>query len=321
MCRPATVALVTARARPEVHVDHDMPLLHPAVMAAGVKAEVTAWDDPAVDWSSFDLAVIRSPWDYSWRSAEFLRWAEMCARQTSLVNPLEVVRWNSNKGYLRELRDHQVPVVSTRYIRPGEAIELPADYEYVVKPAIGGGARFCGRYQPGHDELARAHVRHLHSEGTAAMVQPYLHQIESSGERALVFIQGVFQHAIRKNAVLANGGRYDEDRDAHPGTIPWTPTPEELSVAQQALSAAPFPADMLLYARVDMIGDPGSVPTITELELIEPSLYLRFHPESVEPVARVIAERAEQARATAAEPAAELSGVTPRRPEGSAVPR
>jgi glutathione synthase/RimK-type ligase-like ATP-grasp enzyme len=187
--------------------------------------------------------------------------------------------------------------VHTQYVRPGDPIRLPADYEYVVKPAVGAGARFAARYKPADRDEARAHVRRMHDDRVTAMVQPYLHQIDTSGERALVFVQGTFLHAIRKNAVLAPGLRYDQRREAHPGLQPWSPTPDELAVAGQALSAVPHSTD-LLYARVDLASGVGGEPLVTELELVEPNLYLTVHPESIPTVARAIVRAATAARSS-----------------------
>lgn len=293
---PVKIALVTARQRPEVNVDYDMPLLHEAVMEAGADAAVTAWDDPDVDWADFDLAVIRSTWDYSWRVDAFLAWVDRVSSLTHLANPREVIHWNAHKEYLCVLADHHVPVAATRYLHPGDPIELPDDTQFVIKPAVGGGARYAAMYLPTDREAAAAHVRHMHADNLTAMVQDYLHQIDRSGERALVFVQGELLHAVRKRAVLEPGLRYDQRRDGHPGLTQWTPTPEELALAQRALAVAPC-QDRLLYARVDLVGDPGELPTITELELVEPRLYLNVHPASMPKVASAIVRAATEVRA------------------------
>ncbi|MEV4291243.1 hypothetical protein AB0K40_37535 [Nonomuraea bangladeshensis] len=276
----ARIALITARPRSEVNTDWDMPLLHAAFDQVDAEAEVSAWDDPQIDWSSFDLAVIRSPWDYSWRSGEFLSWVEHCSTLTRVANPPEIIRWNSRKQYLLELRERGVPVVPTRYLAPGDPVELPTDREFVVKPAVGAGARFAARYTPHESEAATAHVKRVHADDVTVMIQPYLSQIDLTGERALVFVRNRFLHAIRKKAVLAPGLRFDQPRDAHPGTQPWAPTEAERELAERALAAVPQ-ADQLLYARVDMADDESGRPVMTELELVEPGLYLRFHHDSI----------------------------------------
>jgi hypothetical protein len=291
------IALVTARQRPEVNVDYDMPLLRKAVAEAGAEVAVTAWDDPAVEWADFDLAVIRSTWDYSWRLEQFLDWVDRCSSLTRLANAPEVVHWNARKEYLCILAEKAISVVRTRYINPGDPIELPDDIEYVVKPAVGGGARFAARYRPEDHDVATMHVRRMHAEKLTAMIQPYLHQIDTSGERALVFLQGKFLHAVRKRAVLVPELRYDERRDGHPGLEQWSPTPDELELAKRALAGAPQ-SDELLYARVDVVGDAGDEPIVTELELVEPRLYLTVHPESIPKVACTIVQTAIDARRT-----------------------
>lgn len=237
------------------------------------------WDDTGTDWGGFDLVVIRSTWDYSWRAGEFVAWAQKCGAVTRLANPAEVVRWNTDKRYLGDLTAAGVPVVPTRYLAPGDAPDLPGDHEYVVKPTSGAGARYAARYLPGDHDTAVRHLARMHEEGLTAMVQPYLAGIDVSGERALQFFGGRFLHASRKGAVLAPGTAYDADKVAHPDLVPWTPTPAELSVAERALAAVPD-APELLYARVDLVDGEDGEPRVMELELVEPNLFLDLHPGS-----------------------------------------
>ncbi|MGW3245386.1 ATP-grasp domain-containing protein [Streptomyces sp. NPDC001070] len=285
------IALVTTANLPEGAVDRDLPLLRDAVAEAGAEPAVVHWDDPAVDWAAFDLAVIRSTWDYTWRSEEFLAWADRCGAVTTLLNPAGVVRWNSDKRYLGELASLGVPAVTTRYLPPGRTDELPGDHEYVIKPAAGAGARYAARYRPEQHEEARAHVARMHGEGLTAMVQPYMPRIDTTGERALVFLGGRFLHAIAKNAVLSPGTRYDQRKVAHPGVRPWTPTDAELAAAERALAAVPGTPE-LLYARVDLVDDEDGTPRVMELELIEPNLFLTDHPDSLPAVAGAIVRAA-----------------------------
>ncbi|KOU56883.1 hypothetical protein ADK57_40720 [Streptomyces sp. MMG1533] len=281
------VALVTYDPRPKAGKDADLPVLLAALRAAGAEADAVFWDDAGVDWGAYDIAVIRSTWDYSWRAAEFVAWAERCAKATRLANPAEVVRWNTDKRYLGDLTAAGVPVVSTRYVAPGDAVDLPGDHEYVVKPASGAGARYAARYTPEQHERAVRHLAHMHEEGLTAMVQPYMKGIDERGERALQFFGGRLLHASRKRAVLAPGTAFDADKVAHPGLEPWTPTPAEVSVAERALAAVPD-AQEVLYARVDLVDGEDGRPLVMELELVEPNLFLFLHPDSVRAVVEAI---------------------------------
>lgn len=281
------VALVTYDPRPETNRDADLPVLLEALRTAGAEADVLFWDDAEVDWGAYDLAVIRSTWDYSWRAAEFVAWAERCAKVTRLANPAEVVRWNTDKRYLGDLVAAGVPVVPTRYLAPGDTADLPGDHEYVVKPTSGAGARYAARYTPEQHEAAVRHLARMHAEGLTAMVQPYMRSIDTGGERALQFYGGRLLHASRKRAVLAPDTAFDAAKVAHPGLEPWTPTPAELSVAERALAAVPDAAE-LLYARVDLVDGEDGEPQVMELELVEPNLFLFLHPDSVSAVAGAI---------------------------------
>lgn len=267
--------------------DRDLPALVAALRAAGADAVAVAWDEGGVDWGGFDLVVVRSTWDYSWRAEEFLAWVDACGALTRVVNPPEVIRWNADKRYLGDLAAAGVPTVPTRYVAPGETAELPGDREYVVKPASGAGARFAARYTPGEHATAVRHLARMHDEGLTAMIQPYLADIDVTGERALQFFGGRLLHASRKRAVLAPGTAYDADKVAHPDLEVWQPSDAELAVAEKALAAVPGGRE-LLYARVDLVDGADGQPVVMELELVEPNLFLFLHPGSVPRVADAI---------------------------------
>ncbi|WMI59428.1 hypothetical protein RBH85_23635 [Streptomyces rochei] len=285
------IALVTCRPGPRISVDRDLPVLARALADAGASASVEVWDDAGVDWAAFDLVLIRSTWDYSWRADEFTAWAERCGGATRLANPAAVVRWNTDKRYLADLAAAGVPTVPTSYAAPGESPGLPDGHEYVVKPTSGAGARFAARYTPGEHATAVRQVERMHAEGFTAMVQPYMRAIDTAGERALQFFGGRLLHAGRKGAVLAPGTPYDARKVAHPGLEPWTPTAAEVAVAEAALAAVPGAAEPL-YARVDLVDGDDGRPRVMELELVEPNLFLWLHERSLPRVVEAVLEAA-----------------------------
>ncbi|QFR02522.1 hypothetical protein F9278_13085 [Streptomyces phaeolivaceus] len=276
------MALATYDPGAEPSRDRDLAVLARALRDAGADAAAVHWDDPAADWAGYDLVVIRSTWDYSWRAAEFAAWVAKTGEVTRLANPADVVRWNTDKRYIGDLARAGVPVVPTAYLAPGDPVEgaLPVAHEYVVKPTSGAGARFAARYTPDLWETAVRHVERMHAEGFTAMVQPFVTSIDTEGERALQFFGGRLLHASRKGAVLTPGTAYDADKIAHPDLVPWTPTEAELTVAERALAAVPG-APELLYARVDLVTGEDGRPCVMELELVEPNLFLWLHPESL----------------------------------------
>jgi glutathione synthase/RimK-type ligase-like ATP-grasp enzyme len=193
------LALATCAEVPEL--DEDGPALVAAFRARGLEAVAAVWDDPAVDWAEFELVVLRSTWDYAERREEFLRWIEALP---GVLNPPEVVGWNTDKHYLADLADAGVPVVPTAFLEPGAALEPPAE-RFVIKPRISAGGRNAASYEAHELELARRHLESLHAAGRAAMVQPYLEGIDVVGEAALVWLGGDYSHAVTKSALLQPG--------------------------------------------------------------------------------------------------------------------
>ncbi|MFF8862280.1 RimK family alpha-L-glutamate ligase [Streptomyces sp. NPDC015139] len=287
------IALATYDPGTEPVRDPDLAVLVRALGDAGAEAEARFWDDPEADWGGYDLVVIRSTWDYSWRAAEFAAWVERVGALTRLANPAPVVRWNTDKRYLGELAAAGVPTVPTRYIAPGEPADLPDGHEFVIKPTSGAGARFAARYTPGEHDTAVRQLARMHAEGFTAMVQPYVRGIDVSGERALQFFGGRLLHASRKGAVLTPGTPYDADKMPHPDLVPWQPTDAELAVAEKALATVPGGSG-LLYARVDLVDGEDGEPRLMELELVEPNLFLWLHPASLPRVTEAILAAAER---------------------------
>ena len=264
-----TVALATSDEG--VGHDDDLPLATAALAGVGVRAEVARWDDPDVDWDRFDLVVVRSCWDYTWRVAEFLRWAQ---RVPQLRNAPPVLRWNTDKTYLRDVSAAGCPVVPTVW-DPASAHELPSAAEWVVKPSVSAGSRDTARWTDPADVLT--HVRHLRSTGRTAMVQPYLDAVDVAGETALLHFAGSFSHAVRKGPLLLRGEGVRQDRMGREDLSAVAPRTDQLEVAAAALAAVPAALGQelpLLYARVDVVDGPDGTPLLLELELVEPSLFL-----------------------------------------------
>jgi glutathione synthase/RimK-type ligase-like ATP-grasp enzyme len=281
------VALATCRDLPGLDAD-DQPLLG-LLAERGVGAEAAIWDDPAVDWAAFDLVVLRSPWDYTDRPADFVAWA---ASVPALANPADVVAWNVDKRYLGELAAAGVPVVPTAYVAPGEPLGPLSEGEVVVKPTVSAGSRDTLRLA---DRAAvEAHLAAIHASARTAMVQPYLPAVDEAGETACVFVGGRFSHAARKGPLLPLGRSLVDGLYAPETMTAREATADELEVAHAALAAVPG-AGELLYARVDLLLDPAGRPVVLEVELVEPSLFLAIgaaHGRLADAVARRVGQPA-----------------------------
>jgi glutathione synthase/RimK-type ligase-like ATP-grasp enzyme len=286
------IALVTARAARDL--DEDLSPLFTSLSGAGAAVRVVEWDDGEIDWSQFDLALLRSTWDYSTRLPEFLEWTELVSKSTQLVNPTPVVRWNTDKHYLGELRQADVRTVPSAFVEPGDSASRTmnefllqhAASEFVVKPAISSGARDAQRYGRRELDAAIRHIQRLLDAERSVVVQPYLDRVDADGETALIYFGGRFSHAIRKGALLRRGAGPTRALFAAEHISARVPKLDELRTAERALGAIPFATP--LYARIDLIRDADAAPCVLELELTEPSLFFAHAPGSVERFAALL---------------------------------
>jgi O-ureido-D-serine cyclo-ligase len=278
------IGLVTARAARGLD-DDEAPLVA-ALEESGAEVRVLEWDDPSVDWAAFDLALLRSTWDYTERLQSFLAWVERAAQATTLLNPPSILRWNTDKHYLADLSRAGVPTVPSTFVEvreePGPVLERflgqHACEELVVKPAVGAGSRDTQRYPRAALGPALAHAQRLLDGKRSVLLQPYLGRVDRDGETALIYFAGRFSHAIRKGPLLPPAGAATEGLFAPEQITPRVPGQDELAVAQQVLAALPF--ETPLYARVDLIREADGSPCLLELELTEPSLFFAHAPGS-----------------------------------------
>ncbi|MBD8060118.1 hypothetical protein IC607_14180 [Cellulomonas sp. JH27-2] len=300
----ARLALATCAELPELDAD-DVPLLD-ALRERGIATDVVVWDDPTVDWGTYQHVVIRSTWDYTHRPTQFADWTQRVERTSTLLNPAAVVGWNIDKTYLRDLEKAGLPIVPTIWLDPERNFDsraihtrFPAFGDFVIKPTVSAGSRDTGRYQADvttSRSLAIMHAKNLLGVGRRVMIQRYLRQVDTEGETALVFVNGEFSHSVRKGAILDGPFRADDNQlYLREEMSPREASDAEREVAERVIAALPelAPGDgkPLLYARVDLIPDDEGNPVVLELELTEPSLFFGHAPGSVERFADAIVAR------------------------------
>jgi glutathione synthase/RimK-type ligase-like ATP-grasp enzyme len=235
------------------------------------------WDQPA-HWADYDVVVIRSTWDYHERPSHFLAvLAEIEESGTRLFNPLPLVRWNLDKHYLRDLQSWGVPIVPTIYADClASSQDLVAHFqtfdaeELILKPPVNVNAFNTFRVSQTTYEILLPDLLAVFGE-RPYMAQPFLPAISTEGEYSLIYLNGRFSHAILKTPA---GGDF-RVQEEHGGLITAVSAEDNLLAAGRRAIQALYPTP--LYARVDFVRSASDF-LIMELELIEPSLYLRMHP-------------------------------------------
>lgn len=289
------IALVTARGAWQTD-DDALPLVA-ALDELSIAAEPAVWDDAGVDWATFDLVVLRSPWDYTDRVEEFLAWADRVQAVAQLVNPADMLRWNTDKRYLGELHALGLSVVPTTYLLAADhaeidsRLELPLLGDFVVKPTVSSGSRNTARYTQDEHATAEAHARRLLAVGRDVMVQPYIGSVDLVGETGMLFFGGAFSHGFRKGPLLGDGPAKVDGLYAQEQIDPRHPDAAELQLADDVLRAVAqrFGGAMPVYSRVDVLRGERGQPMVLELELTEPSYFLATDPLSAQRAAAAYA--------------------------------
>jgi glutathione synthase/RimK-type ligase-like ATP-grasp enzyme len=277
--RPPRIALASFAGKPGGEGGEG--LLSAALTERGACPEWAVWNDPAVDWSAYDLIVIRCTWDYPDHVDAFRGWVHSPGVATRVVNSPNLVLANLHKGYLADMGDVAVPTV---VIPAGMTIDLGLLRwsQVVVKPAVGVGGVGAVRAatQADLDALTLAP-----SGAVDAIVQPYLATVEAHGEVSVVCIEGEPTHAVHKFPAAGECRIHDY----WGGSVEPTPlAPDDVAVARAALGGLrSTPA----YARVDLIHD-GERPRVIELELIEPYLWFELAPHAAARLADALLRRA-----------------------------
>jgi len=279
-----TVLLATFNLMPDGEPGH--PALTAALSARGIDSRWACWDDAGVDWSAADLVAVRSTWDYHRRAADFLAWARSTDAAVPMLNGADVFAWNIDKSYLLEL-ETKVPVVPTALLDDADLVEglgraVRRWGTVVIKPRTGAG----GRGVVVADGIGDRRLFDL-APGPW-VVQPLVESVRTSGETSVYVLGGEAVAQVDKS-VAGEEVRVHEQYGG--SSRPVALDPVRARAAEDAVRAAEAlrTAD-LAYARVDLMEWEGAW-VVSELELIEPGLYLEVEPANAGRFADLVAAR------------------------------
>lgn len=282
------IAFVTYRDKPAITSDDQ--LVATELHRQGITVIGAAWDDPAVDWKSFDLLVLRSTWNYHLQPEAFGQWVGHRENEgCRIVNPPAVVQWNMHKSYLSDLQKKGVAVPETIWLsrhHPHTTESVSALLKgagwprAVIKPAVSATAFKTLLINAPFSSSTLSDICTLARERDL-LLQEFLPEIQSDGEWSIIFFNKEFSHAVRKQP---RAGDFRVQNDFG-GSAQWQVPPP--SLVQQAGSILQQITQPLLYARVDGVVRNGRF-ILMELELIEPALFIDQQPESARHLAREI---------------------------------
>ena len=265
----------------------EQELLKSAFESQGLKVDITYWDNPSYEWQQTKSVLFRTVWDYFERFDEFWDWLEQVKTKTRLINSYELIKWNIDKHYLRDLKNNGIQVVPTYFADRGNNISLQEianlnDWKHIViKPAISASA--FNTYKIINDEIEqKEQLFHELLQTHDMLVQPFFPTISELGEASLMVFGGKFTHAILKKAKTGDFRVQDD----FGGTVhDYNPTQEEIKFAEKVFQSC---TSLPIYGRVDIVWDSNKHIYLSELEIIEPELWIRNRPESANKIAEAV---------------------------------
>jgi glutathione synthase/RimK-type ligase-like ATP-grasp enzyme len=243
----------------------------------GLDIEPVIWNDPAINWTKYEVAMLKSPWDYHELFPAFSDWLnKLETLGIKLLNPYKIIRWNSDKHYMKEIEDDSLAIITSLFFEMNTKPDLQEFFtklnteKLIVKPCISASAKHTFIVTPQNVAECQNKLHKL-LEDDSFIVQPFAEEI-LNGELSFIFLGGVYSHCILK---LPKSGDF-RVQHFHGGTVrSFEPDAKLIADAQEYVNR--FAKDCL-YARVDGLMINNSF-RLMELELIEPYLFLGMHPD------------------------------------------
>ena len=265
-------------------------LLKSALEKQGLTVEITYWNNPSYDWSKTKSVIFRTIWDYFEKFEEFFKWLDEIKHQTQLINSYELVKWNIDKHYLKDLNENGINIVPTYFTKQHKQeslLDISNEMEWedlVIKPAISAAAfqtfKILNDQINEKEELFQQLIKNKDM-----LVQPFFETISEFGEASLMIFDGKFSHAILKKAKKGDFRVQDD----FGGTVhDYSPSTEEVKFALEVIKACKTTP---LYGRVDIVWDQEKNIYLSELEIIEPELWIRNYPKSAERIAKAVSNK------------------------------
>ena len=296
------VTLATAASMPNLYPGESALL--DALSDAGVDPRVAVWNDPQVDWSKSGVTVVRSVVDYAADRPAFLDWARSVPK---ILNPYDVLEWNTDKRYLADLTRLGLPTIDTTWLSAERGYSkhqlhgrFPVLGDFVIKPAVSSGVRDIGRYSAldiEQRQLAMALVQRLLGEGRDVMIQRYHEAVDAYGEHSLIYFNGLLSHAVEKKALLVKDtetGSAVREVDVHSRPV----TDQELGwsesirkVVHEYVRERVGHDEQFLFNRVDLVPDGEGSFIVMEVALVDADLYLGTSEDAVRNFADAISVR------------------------------
>lgn len=270
------IALLTCDQLKDSTTD-ESPLAERIIQNCGWDAKWVSWSSTN-NWNQYSHAIVRTTWDYTHQRELFIGSLQEIENQgVKLLNPLNIITWNSHKAYLLDLQEkgHSViPSLSLDHvIHQGflGGIKKWSQDQILLKPFVGASSQDIRSFADSPQGMESL-LKYTKGNTEKWFIQPFYNEI-LNGEISMIYFNKKLSHALKK---VPKPGDFRSQEDYGSQIIPYEPREQECKFASDILDQI---AEPLVYARVDFLNIQGS-PQLMELELIEPALYFYTHGKS-----------------------------------------
>lgn len=267
------VAIVTSKHIPQGAMDTNK--LIDSINKRVMIADLVIWNDPKVVWNQYDTVFLHTAWDYILHENEFRRWIQQLDSYVSFINSTELILWNLDKRYLFDLQENGINLPHTWCFNTAqELLKWENSYPVVIKKVVSAGGR--GNWLCHNRKELNEIIRKENLYDQPVLIQNYEPSIMTKGEYSSIYLDNKYQFTILK---LPKEGEF-RVQSQYGGTEQLVvPDKQMIDFTDKVLAALPSRPK---YARVDFILDEQDNAKLMEVELIEPDLFLRYHPASYE---------------------------------------
>lgn len=254
--------------------------LIPLFQREHVIAKAVVWNDATVDWEAYDYLIIRSVWDYHLHHEAFTDWiATLESKGIKTLNPVQVIRSNQHKFYLKRLQEKGIAIVPTQFVNQTKDLDLSAVRhvgweQMVIKPAISASSFLTETFSK--DQLGEIENTYTPiARRRDLLVQQFMPEVRHFGELSLIFFNRTYSHTVLKTAT---SGEFRVQSEYGGSTVTYRPSNMIIETAKKILSQFD---GTLLYARIDGLIQNGRF-VLMEIELIEPDLFFEYDKEAAQ---------------------------------------
>ena len=249
---------------------------------AGWDCDLVSWESLDIDWDQYKAVIIRSTWNYQEKYHSFIQVLnDITTSNAFLYNPIDIVKWNINKRYLKDLEEKNIQIVPSKWFTTFDSKEILNSFvnfkskRLIIKPCISANADLTYILEQNSSIEILSKLKN-DFKNKEFIIQPFIENIKSEGEYSLIFFGNILSHVLLK---IPRTGDF-RVQEEHGGILKSILNPEIdlIKFGFKVIKNLPKPC---LYSRVDVVRFENKF-LLMEVELIEPSLYFNMDLKSAQ---------------------------------------